>query len=106
MNLIFCSQKDKESGMKKLHASLNDILKQWNKMSKLIEDVKDINLFLRAFSPGLQEFIEALTFLSILESSYLPNCDEIMSKTAFPNGKEVLFAEILLGITDLAGINY
>ena len=46
-------------------------------MGKLFEDVSDPNLFLRAFSPGLQEFIEALCFLSVLESSYLPSCDEV-----------------------------
>ena len=47
-------------------------------MSKLMEDVKDPALFQRAFSPGLQEFIEALCFLAMVESSELPSCDQVI----------------------------
>jgi len=96
-------QKDRTAGFQKIHNGLNDIGKLWTKMGKLFEDVSDPNLFLRAFSPGLQEFIEALCFLSVLESSYLPSCDEILQKTSFPHLKEILFAEILLGIADITG---
>ena len=75
--LFFFSQKDKEAGLKKLHSSLKDILKLWNKMNNLMKDVKDPALFQRAFSPGLQEFIEALCFLRMIESSDLPTCGEV-----------------------------
>jgi len=96
-------QKDKEAGLAQIHASLNNILKQWNKMASLLKDVKDPSLFQRAFSPGLQEFIEALCFLSVLESSYIPTCDEILEKTCFKSCKETMFIEVLLGITDISG---
>ena len=76
---FFFSQKDKEAGLKKLHSSLNDILKLWNKMNNLMKDVKDPALFQRAFSPGLQEFIEALCFFRMIESSDLPTCGEVSS---------------------------
>merc|ERR1712018_793608 len=76
-------QKDKEAGLKKLHSSLKDILKLWNKMNNLMKDVKDPALFQRAFSPGLQEFIEALCFLRMIESSDLPTCGEILETTKF-----------------------
>ena len=89
--------------MAQIHASLDNILKQWNKMSNLLKDVKDPSLFQRAFSPGLQEFIEALCFLSVLESSYIPTCDEILEKTCFKSCKETMFIEVLLGITDISG---
>ena len=69
--------KDKESGLKKLHGSLDDIGKQWSKMSKLLADVKDPSLVQRAFSPGLQEYIEALSLLSVLEQSQVPSTDEV-----------------------------
>ena len=69
--------KDKESGLKKLHGSLDDIGKQWSKMSKLLSDVKDPSLVQRAFSPGLQEYIEALSLLSVLEESQVPTSDEV-----------------------------
>ena len=69
--------KDKESGLKKLHGSLDDIGKQWSKMSKLLSDVKDPSLVQRAFSPGLQEYIEALSLLSVLEQSHVPSTDEV-----------------------------
>ena len=72
------SEQDKEAGLKKLHSSLNNITKLWTKMSKLMEDVKDPALFQRAFSPGLQEFIEALCFLAMVESSELPSCDQVI----------------------------
>ena len=72
------SEQDKEAGLKKLHSSLNNITKLWIKMSKLMEDVKDPALFQRAFSPGLQEFIEALCFLAMVESSELPSCDQVI----------------------------
>jgi len=96
-------QKDKDAGLAQIHASLDNILKQWNKMSNLLKDVKDPSLFQRAFSPGLQEFIEALCFLSVLESSYIPTCDEILEKTCFKSCKETMFIEVLLGITDISG---
>ena len=47
-------------------------------MSKLMEDVKDPALFQRAFSPGMQEFIEALCFLAMVESSELPTYDQVV----------------------------
>merc|ERR1712141_388875 len=98
-------QKDKEAGLKKLHSSLNDILKLWNKMNNLMKDVKDPALFQRAFSPGLQEFIEALCFLRMIESSDLPTCGEILeiTKFQFDHAMSTLFAEICLGVADIAG---
>ena len=75
--LIICSQKDKEAGFRKLHASLSDIGKSWSKMNNLLKDVDDPSLFQRAFTSGLQEFIEALCLLSVLEESYLPSCDQV-----------------------------
>ena len=73
----FFSLKDKENGLKKVHSSLNDIAKQWSKMSKLLADVKDPSLFQRAFSPGLQEYIEALALINVLESSQVPSTDDV-----------------------------
>jgi len=101
----FFDEQDKEAGLKKLHSSLNNITKLWTKMSKLMEDVKDPALFQRAFSPGLQEFIEALCFLAMVESSELPSCDQILEKTKFQfeHAKAMLFAEIILGFSDVAG---
>lgn len=96
-------QKDKEAGLNQIHTSFNNILKQWNKMSNLLKDVKDPSLFQRAFSPGLQEFIEGLCFLSILESSHIPTCDEILDKTCFKGSKDTMFVEVLLGIADISG---
>ena len=101
---IFFSQKDKEAGLNQIHTSFNNILKQWNKMSNLLKDVKDPSLFQRAFSPGLQEFIEGLCFLSILESSHIPTCDEILDKTCFKGSKDTMFVEVLLGIADISGM--
>ena len=63
--------------MKKIHSSLNDIAKQWTKMSKLLADVKDPSLFQRAFSPGLQEYIESLALINVLESSQVPSMDDV-----------------------------
>ena len=47
-------------------------------MSKLLSDVKDPSLVQRAFSPGLQEYIEALSLLSVLEQSQVPTSDEVL----------------------------
>ena len=55
---------------------------------------------------GLQEFIEAVCFLSVLESSYIPTCDEILEKTCFKSCKETMFIEVLLGMTDIAGKDF
>jgi len=96
-------EKDREAGLTKLHSSLDNILKQWNKMSNLLENVTDPSLFQRAFSPGLQEFTEAICFLSVLESSYVPTCDEILEKTCFKTSKDIMCIEVLLGISDISG---
>ena len=91
--------------MKKLHDSLNGISKLWAKMNNLLSDVSDPALFLRAFTPGFQEYIEALCFLRLVETSDLPTCGEILEKTKFDfeNAGPTLFAEIILGIADIAG---
>ena len=54
-----------------------------------MKDVKDPALFQRAFSPGLQEFIEALCFLRMIESSDLPTCGEVSSD--FKQKKKKIF---------------
>ena len=100
---FFFSEKDREAGLAKLHSSLNNITKLWNKMAILLEDVSDPSLFQRAFSPGLQEFTEAICFLSVLESSYVPSCDEILEKTCFKTSKDIMGIEVLLGIADISG---
>ena len=104
------SEQDKEAGLKKLHSSLNNITKLWTKMSKLMEDVKDPALFQRAFSPGLQEFIEALCFLAMVESSELPSCDQVIIffhtnfpcnlKETVPLGIDVIF-NFLVALTQM-----
>ena len=104
------SEQDKEAGLKKLHSSLNNITKLWTKMSKLMEDVKDPALFQRAFSPGLQEFIEALCFLAMVESSELPSCDQVIIffhtnfpcnlKETVPLGIDVIF-NFLVALTQI-----
>ena len=97
---------DKDIGLKKIHTSLDQIGKQWSKMSTLLSDVKDPSLFQRAFSPGLQEYIEALSLLNVLENSHVPSFDEVLSRTQFCDTKDakmILFEEILLGIQDIAG---
>ena len=71
------SLKDKENGLKKIYTSLDDIGKQWKKMSILLSDVRDPSLFQRAFSPGLQEYIEALALINVLESSQVPSTDDV-----------------------------
>ena len=72
-------------------------------MANLLKDVSDPSLFQRAFSPGLQEFIEALCFLSVLESSYIPSIEEILEKTCFKSAMDTMFIEVLLGIADISG---
>jgi len=96
-------EKDRKAGLAKLHSSLDNIQKLWDKLAKLLENVSDPSLFQRAFSPGFQEFTEALCFLSVLESSYIPTCDEILEKTCFKSSKDIMCIEVLLGITDIAG---
>ena len=73
-------------------------------MEKLLEGVQDINQFRRAFCPGFQEYVEAVTFLSLLDKSYLPSIKEILDETAYKNCENILSSEVLLGMADIAGI--
>lgn len=71
----------------------------------------DIFLYLRAISPGFQEFIEALTFYEYLSGASISNWDDVQKKMFYeneenPDEKYSLFmipTEFILGYADLTG---
>lgn len=82
-------------------------------MKRLIPELpteEDQLIFFRAFSPGLQEFVEAITFLEFLENQRLLSITEIDSqiqeyckKNEFSTYFRITCSDYLLGITDLTG---
>lgn len=61
--------------------------------------------YLRAFSPGLQEYIEAVTFLFYLRDGKLPHWDEVQPSLSFEEEGTIHLApvEFFLGVGDLTG---
>lgn len=68
----------------------------------------DPYLFLRAYSPGLQEYVEAVTFFNYLKNSSLISFEELSSDLTFKDEENSVNLEInpfdyILGVADLTG---
>lgn len=76
-------------------------------ISKIAEELvnEDPYRFLRAVSPGLQEFIEAVSLLHYLKSKKLVSYEEVLSLYfQFENNKVLLtHYDYILGVADLTG---
>ncbi|ESO97480.1 hypothetical protein LOTGIDRAFT_187846 [Lottia gigantea] len=99
----------------------NKILEEGNQKMKLIQENKfhlmaielkneDPNQFMRAVSPGLQEYLEALSFYHYLEKGLLISLNEVQNQFVFNSSEKLESAtfkvpaeEYLLGIADLSG---
>uniref|UniRef100_A0A1A8BGE5 Translin-associated protein X n=1 Tax=Nothobranchius kadleci TaxID=1051664 RepID=A0A1A8BGE5_NOTKA len=95
------------------------------KISQIAEELRgeDINQFHRAFTPGIQEYVEAVSFLHYIRHRSLISLEEINARLVFmgtekadpkgsaeaaPRGAHVLTfqvtpADYLLGVADLTG---
>nr|XP_015799434.2 translin-associated protein X [Nothobranchius furzeri] len=95
------------------------------KISQIAEELRggDINQFHRAFTPGIQEYVEAVSFLHYIRHRSLISLEEINARLVFmgtekadpkgsaeaaPRGTHVLTfqvtpADYLLGVADLTG---
>uniref|UniRef100_A0A1A8HI46 Translin-associated protein X n=1 Tax=Nothobranchius korthausae TaxID=1143690 RepID=A0A1A8HI46_9TELE len=95
------------------------------KISQIAEELRgeDINQFHRAFTPGIQEYVEAVSFLHYIHHRSLISLEEINARLVFmrtekadpkgsaeaaPRGAHVLTfqvtpADYLLGVADLTG---
>lgn len=65
--------------------------------------------YLRAFSSGIQEFIEAYTFFEFLLDKELSDWDQIQEHLKYPeDGSEIFLrlvpSEFILGVADLTGL--
>ncbi|EFX86564.1 hypothetical protein DAPPUDRAFT_307773 [Daphnia pulex] len=76
----------------------------WNRLAKELVG-QDHHHYLRAYSPGLQEFIEAISFLQFLRDGNLINLEEVQSRLTYSEELKVPVPvyEYLLGIADLTG---
>jgi len=99
-------EEPKETIQQKIHEPLTLI--QAN-LSKIAEDLKGQEYwrYQRAFSPGVQEFVEAMTLYEFVLNQRLIKKDEIekMLLDANPNGLSlsISLGDYLLGICDLTG---
>ena len=94
---IFTEAEDKFNGVKSLLKSI----------ASELED-EDPYLFLRAYSPGVQEFIEAQTFYHYLKKSSLISFEEISHGMVFTDEDANLVLKVspfdyILGVADLTG---
>jgi len=98
-----------EASSKKLtdeaQAKLELVVKNsWSQIARELQG-NDPHHFLRAYSPGMQEYIEAKSFLYYIRNRSLIPLDQLQKELVFPNGSQVLIPvyEYLLGIADLTG---
>jgi len=88
----------------------NDIVPKLNAIAVELKN-RDPNEFIRSYSIGVQEFIEAFTFLHYLKSDQLISYEEIQKYLTFTveaqDGAQSLLplsrADFLLGVADLTG---
>ncbi|XP_057375430.1 translin-associated protein X-like [Daphnia carinata] len=76
----------------------------WNRLAKELVG-QDTHHYLRGYSPGLQEFIEAISFLQFIRDGSLITLEEVQSKLSYAEDLKVPVPvyEYLLGIADLTG---
>lgn len=76
----------------------------WNRLAKELVG-QDPHHYLRGYSPGLQEFIEAISFLQFIRDGSLITLEEVQSKLIYAEDLKVPVPvyEYLLGIADLTG---
>ena len=80
------------------------ITNSWSTVARELEG-NDPHHFLKAYSPGMQEYIEAKSFLHYIKNEELITLDELQKELEFPDGSRVPIPvhEYLLGICDLTG---
>jgi len=86
-------------------AKLESVIRNsWSNVARELQG-NDPHHFLRAYSPGMQEYIEAKSFLHYINNGTLITLDQLQKELVFPDGSQVLIPvnEYLLGIADLTG---
>eukprot|EP00051_Salpingoeca_urceolata_P015049 m.192790 g.192790 ORF g.192790 m.192790 type:complete len:272 (+) comp18275_c0_seq1:1781-2596(+) len=96
-------QSDKQRAVKVAEAQgqLAAIHKLFAKMASELSGV-DPNVYARAVSPGVQEFVEAATFCEFIATGQLASLEQINSDIG-AEGFSVSVRDYLLGVTDLTG---
>lgn len=104
-----CSEKDTSSDtLKEAGEKLQGIKKQFKSIAQELEN-EDSFQFIRAYSPGLQEFVEAYSFWYFLKHASLVSFEEVCQELVFEREEEekvtlvVPPVEYILGIADLTG---
>jgi len=97
---------DEENVIQKAHESLVPIRQNFEKISDELVD-QDYYKFLRAFSPGVQEYLECVSFLEFLENDKLLTKEKAEADLLKSNSKGIPFIltdkDYLGGIADLTG---
>ncbi|XP_020502665.1 translin-associated protein X [Labrus bergylta] len=109
---------DPEAILKEAEVKLEGVRQ---KIGQIAEELRgeDIHQFHRAFTPGIQEFVEAVSFLHYIQHRSLISLEEINARLVFmraekgsaedlPPGAQVLTFQVtpsdyLLGVADLTG---
>ncbi|KAJ7943297.1 translin-associated protein X [Quillaja saponaria] len=102
------SKYNKEEVLKKAEKDLAAVTNQY--MSRLVKELQGTDFWKlrRAYSPGVQEYIEAATFCKFCKTGTLLNLDEI-NATLLPLGDpsleplQINVLDYLLGLADLTG---
>uniref|UniRef100_A0A8C5GLK5 Translin-associated factor X n=1 Tax=Gouania willdenowi TaxID=441366 RepID=A0A8C5GLK5_GOUWI len=115
---IFLLQQDVEEVLKEAAVKLDGVTQ---KIGLIAEELRgeDIHQFHRAFTPGIQEYVEAISFLHYIRHRSLISLEEINAKLVFMKAEkssvEVVPADVqvltfqvtpsdyLLGVADLTG---
>jgi len=87
----------------------SDLTKIYENFHKIIRELEGQEYwrYQRAFSPGLQEFVEAVTFLQYLRDGTLLTMDHICTMITPSNGElssfHINFGDYIQGVADLTG---
>jgi len=108
--LIFLLHRAVSGDVKDLLQQANsDLSKIYESIHKIVRELEGQEYwrYQRAFSPGLQEFVEAVTFLQFLNDGSLLTIDQIYAMIA-PNGQlgsalYLSFGDYIQGVADLTG---
>eukprot|EP00026_Physarum_polycephalum_P014945 Phypoly_transcript_15516.p1 GENE.Phypoly_transcript_15516~~Phypoly_transcript_15516.p1 ORF type:complete len:283 (+),score=36.69 Phypoly_transcript_15516:60-851(+) len=92
--------------MQQVNTDLTKIYENFHKIIRELEG-QEYWRYQRAFSPGTQEFVEAVTFLQFLKDGSLLTANHILSMISPSNGElhsfQVCFGDYIQGVADLTG---
>lgn len=112
INFLLCRKNNKKEVLEEAEQRIEKLCTQ--NFALIAKELKgrDLHQYMRAFSAGVQEFIEAYTFLEYLKDLELSDWEQVQKRFKFSDGEgenaenysfRLIPSEFILGLADLTG---